>query len=87
MPQGKNAQLEVFRTKVRFLLNQYAEKMKIFVTENKTMGMTSDGIRKMRLDPKSKWAQERETLIKNVKREVAGLINVIHITAYTKGLK
>ena len=87
MPQGKNAQLEVFRTKVRFLLEQYAQKMRIFVAENKTMGMTPEAIRKVRLDPKSKWAQERETLVKNIKREASGLINVIHITAYTKGLK
>jgi len=87
MPQGKNPQLEVFRTKVRFLLEQYAQKMRIFVAENKAMGMTPEAIRQIHLNPKSKWAQEREALVKNIKREAAGLINVIHITAYTKGLK
>jgi len=86
MPQGKNPQLEVFRTKVRLLLDQYADKMRLFVAENRALGMTSEGIRKIRLDPKSKWAQEREKLIKNIKREAAGLINVIHLTAYKKGL-
>jgi len=86
MPQGKNPQLEVFRMKIRFLLDEYGKWMKIVVADNRTKGMTPEGIRKMRLDPKSKWAQERETLIKNIKREAAGLINVVHLTAYKRGL-
>jgi hypothetical protein len=84
---GKNIQLEVFRVKVRFLMEQYAAKMKIFVVENKAAGSTPGAIRVMRENPLSRWAMEREALNKAIKREVAGLINRVHIAAYTKEVK
>jgi hypothetical protein len=84
---GKNIQLEVFRVKVRFLMEQYAAKMKIFVAENKAAGMTPEAIKVMRENPLSRWAMEREALNKAIKREVAGLINRVHIMAYTKEVK
>jgi len=84
---GKNIQLEVFRVKVRFLMEQYAAKMKIFVAENKAAGMTPEAIKVMRENPLSRWAMEREALNKAIKREVAGFINRVHIMAYTKEVK
>ena len=84
---GKNIQLEVFRVKVRFLMEQYAAKMKIFVVENKAAGSTPGAIRAMCENPLSRWAMEREALNKAIKREVAGLINRVHIMAYTKEVK
>jgi hypothetical protein len=84
MADKKNLQLEVFRVKVRFLMEQYAAKMRIFVAENKAAGMTPEAIKAMRENPLSRWAMEREALNKAVKREVAGLINRVHITAYTR---
>ena len=84
---GKNIQLEVFRVKVRFLMEQYAAKMKIFVAENKAAGMTPEAIKVMRENPLSRWAMEREALNKAIKREVAGLINRVHIGAYTREMR
>jgi len=80
----KNIQLEVFRVKVRFLLEQYAEKMRIFVVENKAVGATPEAIKAMRENPLSRWAMEREALNKAIKREVAGFINRVHIMAYSR---
>jgi hypothetical protein len=84
MADKKNLQLEVFRVKVRFLMEQYAAKMRIFVAENKAAGMTPEAIKAMRENPLSRWAMEREALNKAIKREVAGLINRVHIAAYTR---
>ena len=78
----KNVQLEIFRIKVRFLLEQYAARMRIFVAENKAVGMTPEAIKTMRENPLSRWAMEREALNKAIKREVAGLVNRVHIAAY-----
>jgi len=83
----KNIQLEVFRVKVRFLMEQYAEKMRIFVAENKAAGSTPEAIKAMRENPLSRWAMEREALNKAIKREVAGLINRVHIAAYTREMR
>jgi len=83
----KNPQLEVFRVKVRFLLEQYAAKMRIFVAENKAAGATPEAIKAMRENPLSRWAMEREALNKAIKREVAGFINRVHIMAYTKEVR
>ena len=87
MADKKNVQLEVFRVKVRFLMEQYAAKMRIFVVENKAVGMTPKAIKAMRENPLSRWAMEREALNKAIKREVAGLINRVHIAAYTREMK
>jgi hypothetical protein len=87
MADKKNLQLEVFRVKVRFLLEQYAAKMRIFVAENKAAGMTPEAIKAMRENPLSRWAMEREALNKAIKREVAGLINRVHIAAYSKEMR
>ena len=87
MADKKNLQLEVFRVKIRFLMEQYAAKMRIFVAENKAAGMVPEAIKAMRENPLSRWAMEREALNKAIKREVAGLINRVHIAAYTREMK
>jgi len=87
MADKKNLQLKVFRVKVRFLMEQYAAKMRIFVAENKATGMTPGAIKAMRENPLSRWAMEREALNKAIKREVAGLINRVHIAAYTREVR
>jgi hypothetical protein len=87
MADKKNLQLEVFRVKVRFLMEQYAAKMRIFVAENKAAGMTPEAIKTMRENPLSRWAMEREALNKAIKREVAGLINRVHIAVYTRKVR
>ena len=83
---SENKQLAVFRVKGTFLLSQYGDKMKIFIAENSALGLNAPALRKMRQNPLSRWAMEREALIKAVKREVAGLVNKIHLTAYTQEL-
>ena len=83
---NENKQLAVFRVKAGALLANYADRIKIFIGENVAVGMSKEAIRKIRQDPLSRWAMEREKLIKDMKREVAGLINRIHMAAYTKGL-
>lgn len=83
----KNLQLEVFRIKVRFLLEQYTAKMRIFVAENKAAGATQGAIKAMRENPMSRWAMEREALNKAIKREVAGFINRVHIAVYLRETK
>ncbi len=84
---NENRQLAVFRVKVGTRLEEYADRMKIFVAENAALGMKPEGIKAIRENPLSRWAWERERLIKDVKREVAGLINRVHIAAYLRDKK
>ena len=84
---NKNVQLEIFRIKVRFLLEQYAARMRIFIAENKAAGLALEAIGAIRNNPLSRWAMEREALNKAIKREVAGLINRIHIATYIGEIK
>ncbi len=81
---NENRQLAVFRVKVTDILGNYADRMKIFVTENVAMGIPVESVRAIIKDPLSKWAMERETMIKHIKREVAGLVNRVHIAGYLK---
>lgn len=78
-----NRQLAVFRVKADLALETYAKRLKVFVAENLAMGMTKEAVKGLVSDPDSRWAMEREKLIKDIKREVAGLINRVHIAAYT----
>lgn len=78
----ENRQLAVFRVKCAKELENYADRMKIFIVENVAIGMSIEAVRAIIRDPLSRWAMERETMIKHVKREAAGLINRIHIAGY-----
>jgi len=87
MPKSrKNNQLEIFRLKSRLAMEQYVDKMKLFIAEERTLGSTSQDIKKIRADPESTWNMEKNALRNILKREAAGLINRIHIRAYTAGL-
>lgn len=69
------------------LMEQFAQKMRLFIVVNKAAGMTDGALHEMRLDPKSRWAMEREALNKAIKRETAGLVNRVHIESYMTGMK
>ena len=81
---NQNRQLAVFRVKAADIIQNYADRMKIFVVENTAIGMSAAAIKAMKENPLSRWAMERETMIKLVKREVAGLINRVHIASYMR---
>lgn len=81
---NENRQLAVFRVKVAQELENYANRMKVFVVENVAIGMSLESVRAIISNPLSRWAMERETLIKHVKREAADLVNRVHIAAYTR---
>lgn len=82
MEKLRNEQLELFRLKVRMTIEQWAEKMKVFLAENKAMGMELEGIKKMKESEKSVWAAEKEALNKAIKLEAGGLINRIYQASY-----
>lgn len=67
-------------------MEQHAERMKLFIAEEKVQGSTATDIKKIRDDPESTWNAEKEKLKKFIKTEAAGLINRLHIKAYTAGL-
>lgn len=83
----KNKYLELFRLKVEAAMSQHADKMKIFIADEKLAGSDLEGIKALREDPESTWNMEKEALNKAIKKEVAGLINRIHITAYREGIE
>lgn len=82
----RNTLLQLFRLKIDMLLTQYAQKMKIFIADEKLAGSDLKGIKAVRDDPESTWNMEKEALNKAIKKEVAGLVNRVHITAYREGL-
>ncbi|MHB8053686.1 MAG: hypothetical protein ACYDH3_00315 [Candidatus Aminicenantales bacterium] len=87
MPKYKHPQVELFRVKVAFLLEQYAKRMKIVVAENRAVGMSIEGIKGMRDNGKTKWAAQKELLNRDIKREVADLINQVHNATYTREMR
>jgi hypothetical protein len=87
MARERSSQLELFRQKAALLLETYAKKMKIFIEEESLAGSGAAEIRKMREDPESGWSKEREAVNKDLKREAAGIVNLVHITAVMDGLK
>ena len=82
MVDRRNTNLDLARLKIALLMAQYAQKMRVFIVENKAAGMTGSALRAMRLAPDSRWAMEREALNKTLKREVAGLVNRVHIQGW-----
>lgn len=81
-----NPQLAVFRAEALALLDAYADALKVHVTKNRAMGIPADRIRRMMTEPDDTWAKTREKLIKDMKRAVAGMVNRVHIAAYTREL-
>jgi len=83
----QNDALALFRAKTGLILDQWADRMKVFIVENQVAGLSKEALRDMRTNPKSKWALEREALRKALKREVGGLVNRVHAQAYLEELK
>jgi len=84
MAKLKNDHLELFRVKVEMSINQWVEKMKVWVAENRVMGMTMEGIKKIKETEGSVWMAEKEALNKAIKLEAGGLINRIYQSSYLK---
>ena len=81
MKSSKNKHLEFFRVKLVLIINQWADRMKLFIAENRLMGNELEALQKMRKNPEGTWSFEREALNKAIKLEVAGLINRVHQAA------
>jgi hypothetical protein len=84
MAKLKNDHLELFRVKVEMVINQWVEKMKVWIAENRVMGMTMEGIKKIKETEGSVWEAEKEALNKAIKLEAGGLINRIYQSSYIK---
>ncbi len=86
MPK-RNDYLQIFRLKIELLLNQYADKIKILIAENKMIGLDLSSIKEMKEREDSRWNLELKALNRAIKSEVGKLVNKIHIDGYLKGLK
>jgi hypothetical protein len=82
----KNDFLEIFRLKAAALMRAYVEQTKIFIVENRMMGMDAKALKALKEKEFSRWTFNREKLNKDIKREVAGLVNKLFITAYLQGI-
>lgn len=69
------------------LISNYVERMKLFIAEEALAGSGKADIRAMREDPESNWNKEKEGLNKEIKKEVAGVINMIHSSTYLEGVE
>ncbi len=81
-----NKNIALFRKKLQLLLSQFGDNMIVFIAELKAMGTSNADIAEMMEDPESTIGLERKALNRNIKSEVAGLVNLLHIEAYTKEL-
>lgn len=86
MPK-RNDYLQIFRLKIEALLNQYADKIKILIADNKLIGLSMSSIKEMKEREDSRWNLELKALNRAIKEEVGKLVNKIHIEGYLKGLK
>lgn len=86
MPK-RNDILQIFRLKIELLLNQYSDKIKIMIAENKMIGLDLSSIKEMKEREDSRWNLELKALNRAIKSETGKLVNKIHIDGYLKGLK
>lgn len=84
---GKLALLSLFRLKADLLISQFADRRKVFVTENRIKGATLESLKAQKDKELSRWNFEREKLGKEIKREVVGLVNSAFMKAYLDGFK
>jgi hypothetical protein len=84
---GKNALLDIFRAKVTLSMTQYADRLKVFIAENKFMGSSLGALREQKDREFSRWTFNRDKLGKDIKREVAGLVNKAFLRSYLDELK
>ena len=82
-----NKQLALFRLKVSMLISQYVERRKVFIAENQLKGATIESLKLQKEKDQSRWTWDRDKLGKEIKREVAGLVNSTFMAAYLGGFK
>jgi hypothetical protein len=87
MAKERNDQLEVFRQRVSLFVTTFIKSLLLDMAEEGLAGTSPAEIRKMLEDPDSGWNKMWESLRKDLKRQAAGIVNLIHITAVLKGLK
>ena len=84
---GKSSLLDIFRVKVGLLMGQHGDRLKVFVAENKFMGSSLNALREQKDREFSRWTFNRDKLGKDIKREVAGLVNKAFLRSYLDELK
>lgn len=84
---GKSALLDIFRAKVTLSMSHYADGLKVFIAENKFMGSSLSALREQKDKEFSRWTFNRNKLGKDIKREVAGLVNKAFLRSYLDALK
>jgi hypothetical protein len=87
MAQGANDLISIFRLKVDLFIAQFADRRKVFVAENRVKGATVKSLKAQKDKDLSRWNMELGKLGKDVKREVAGLVNSAFMRAYLEGFK
>lgn len=81
-----NKNIALFRKKIQLLLSQFGDNMILAIAELKALGTPDKKIAEMLNDPKSTLYLKRNKLNKNIKSEIAGLVNRIHIEGYLEEL-
>ena len=72
-----NEYIAYFKIAAVMAIRQMADRLKLKIARNRTIGVTDDVISSWRADPKSVLNIERANLTKTLKREMAGVLNRI----------
>ena len=81
-----NKNVALFRKKVELLMSQWGDNMVLFIAEMKALGTPNKEIARMMLDSKSTIGLKKAALNRNIKSEVARLVNRLHIQGYLEKL-
>ena len=81
-----NKNIALFRKKVELLMSQWGDNMVLFIAEMKALGTPNKEIARMMLDSKSTIGLKKAALNRNIKSEVARLVNRLHIQGYLEKL-
>jgi hypothetical protein len=69
------------------LMEQHGQRLRVFVAENKLTGLSLQALKEQKDAELSRWTFNRDKLKKEIKREVAGLVNKIFLATYHQGIK
>ena len=81
-----NKNVALFRKKVELLMSQWGDNMVLLIAEMKALGTPNKEIARMMLDSKSTIGLKKAALNRNIKSEVARLVNRLHIQGYLEKL-
>ena len=81
-----NKNIAIFRKKVELLMSQWGDNMVLLIAEMKALGTPNKEIARMMLDSKSTIGLKKAALNRNIKSEVARLVNRLHIQGYLERL-